>query len=76
MMNIQVEGNEPIPEQPRTCHNCTCHLDSEIVLGGEARTKGPSAANGSPLLPRWALAAGRPIGASLITAGGSAAPSC
>jgi hypothetical protein len=52
MVHPQVEGVELIPTWPRTRRACTCHLDGEIVLGGEAVTEVPSTVCSPPLFPR------------------------
>src|ERR671912_2417017 len=49
---VQVEVVELIHERHRARLACTCSVDGEVVLDGEALIKVPSAANSPPLLPQ------------------------
>src|SRR4051794_4113875 len=49
-VDVHVEVVELIPERYRARLACTCRVDGEVVLDGEALIKVPSAANSPPLL--------------------------
>ena len=51
-VHVQVEVVELIPERHRARLACTCSVDGEVVLDGEALIKVPSAASSPPLLPQ------------------------
>jgi 3-hydroxybutyryl-CoA dehydratase len=53
-VHVQVEVVELIPERHRARLACTCSVDGEVVLDGEALIKVPSAASSPPLLPQRA----------------------
>jgi 3-hydroxybutyryl-CoA dehydratase len=49
-VHVRVEVIELIPERHRARLACTCSVDGEVALDGEALIKVPSAVNSPPLL--------------------------
>src|ERR687897_2331393 len=51
-VHVRVEVVELIPDRHRARLACTCSVEGEVVLDGEALIKVPSAASSPPLLPQ------------------------
>ena len=50
-VEVEVKVIELVPERNRARLACTCSVDDEIVLDGEALVKVPSIAQGQPRIP-------------------------